>query len=114
MLKKIFSYIVATLSVAIVFGGIGFILLFYGILSYAFVTFKFYYWFVVPVFPDVVALSFYQILFLRVFLVSIRGQQKSPKADKNEDKTQLFLGVLATPWSLLLTGYVVKSLISLP
>lgn len=108
-----FGVLLAVVIIAVVFA----FLVFYGALSWGFVFYKFWEWFLIPAFaltfPEVVI---HQITFpLAVgllFIVSLfRNQDSQIIKDEYKNTTATTWGVLLAPWVTLFIGWLVKSVI---
>ena len=99
--------IVFLLSIAVVGG-----LLIYSSLSWGFVLHKFYYWFLLPVFPELPQINFWQAVGL-YFIVGLfhNHNSKSLKEELYEkDKYSRAAALLFTPWLMLIIGWFIHSL----
>jgi hypothetical protein len=105
MIEAIITIIVAILGIAAVNG----LALCYGALSWGFVTYKFWGWFLPIAFPTIALphLLYYQaialIMFLDLFKIS---STQVIKKEYREETTQAMIAVIA-PWIVLGVGYFV-------
>lgn len=88
--------------------------LLYSAFSWGFVTFKFWYWFILPIFPALPHVTFYQsvglFLFINLFQVSTKKATKEPEKTDNENRGEL-IGTMLAPWLTLLIGYCIYLII---
>lgn len=81
----------------------------YGALVWGLVTYKFWYWFILPVFPTLPEISFIEAIgimfFISLFKTAI--QQSIKKEHTNEKITTI--SALVAPWVSLLLGYLFYS-----
>lgn len=83
----------------------------YGSLSWAFVTLKYWNWFVLPVFPALPILTFHQCVGLSFVVSLFHSRSVISIKEEYRDKTQeIILGIVA-PWLTLIMAWVVRSLI---
>ena len=75
----------------------------YTSMSWGYVCFKFWYWFILPVFPTMPHIAFWQAvgLFLFMGLFKNHGTYHGEKKEGNETAVGLL-----TPWLVLLIGYM--------
>lgn len=95
------------------FGLIGILIffLFYGTLAYGFVLYKFWYWFILPIFITLPHINYFQSvgIFLFLFAVGHSGglvYNKEFKKKYVDEELALFIK-LSTPWLILLIGYII-------
>lgn len=79
----------------------------YSSLSWGFVLFKFWSWFVLPVFGMLPEITWWQAVGL-MFVIQLF--QARPAVAKETDNTSNFVNVLLTPWLLLVIAWVIGSL----
>lgn len=72
----------------------------YFTLSWAYVCFKFWYWFILPVFTDLPHCTFIQCIGLMFFI----GLFKQHTMKENKDDEVNWPGVILLPWISLLIG----------
>ena len=97
--------ILLTIIIAIVVASI---LLLYTMAIWGLVCWKFWYWFVLPIFPALPQIEYYQAIGLLCFMCLFRNQSmKTIKTDKINEYTYMILD----PWLILLSGYIVKYII---
>jgi hypothetical protein len=78
----------------------------YSAFSWGLVVWKFWYWFLLPVFPAAPAITFVQAVGL-MFLISLTHQAETQvlKKEYKEEWTAVFGAVIA-PWLTLLIGWI--------
>lgn len=93
-------------------GGIVLIILVlcYSVLVYSLLFYKFYYWFLLPVFPEMPHITFLMAIGLACFFSVIKGQYIDELDDKYKDKTKKYY-MLVYPWIVLLFGWLIKTII---
>jgi len=86
-------------------GGIAlfFLAIAYSTFSWGYVTYKFYYWFVLPVFTDLPAMSLAQAVGIALF-ISLFKNHSSKKTTGNETNWPL---ALAQPWVVVFVGWII-------
>jgi hypothetical protein len=89
------------------------ILFLYGSFSWGFVFFKFWSWFVLPVFSFLPSINFWQAVGLWVFISLFHNQQVQQVKDEYlKDSTERTVSGIVLPWVVLLIGWVIKLVIS--
>jgi len=84
---------------------------FYGVLSWGLVVWKYWYWFLIPVFPALPALTFLQAIGIMCFISLFKTHPSQVLKDEYTDKLKgLILSIIA-PWFTLLIGWIIKSYI---
>ncbi len=95
---------------------LGFIFLFVAILAVALlyssvawglVMYKFWYWFLLPVFPALPQINFLQAVGLMFFLSLFKTVETQILKKEYKDETAGTIGSLIVPWLTLLMGWVV-------
>lgn len=84
--------------------------IFYSMFSWGFVCFKFWEWFIVPVFPTLPHIGLIQCIGLMFFISLFKNHYYKEKNDeKNDDNTleNLKLAIIY-PWLTVLLGYIFK------
>lgn len=99
----------------IIIGLLGFIALFiilllYNTLSWGFVFFKFYYWFILPIFITLPHITFIGAVGLMVFCAVFRNHNINTLKEEyyKDNKNQRILTSFMAPWLLVGVGYVIK------
>lgn len=96
------AIIVGILAIALIFG-----LVIYSSISWGFVLMKFWVWFVLPVFPLLPVLTFWQAVGL-MFIFGLFG--KSQISPKEKDNTSVWTTLLLGPWLTLFGGWLIGTL----
>ena len=109
MIKAIFTIIVAILG----FVGVIALTLAYEALSWGFVTYKFWNWFLPIAFPTLVLpqLLYYQAVALIMFLDLFKTLQHEVIKKEYKDETAHVIMSIISPWVLLAVGYFVYAFI---
>lgn len=83
-------------------------MLIYTTASWGWLIYKFWYWFLLPVFPQMPHISFAQALGIMMFLTLFKNHNSEGIKDEyKEDKWQRTSSILLMPWISLLIGYFV-------
>lgn len=94
---------------------IGFILLVGGLLIYAslswgYVTYLFYAWFLLPVFHDLPHVTLVQAIGLNFFIgLFVKYNPNEKEEDDKKKKISRIIVALGMPWFTLLMGYIFKA-----
>ena len=80
----------------------------YGALSWGFVCWKFWYWFLLPVFPALPHIVFLQAVALMMFVSILKTQPSQYIKPEYTNQTIANIGLLIAPWLILLLGWIVK------
>lgn len=83
----------------------------YGALSWGFVCWKFWYWFILPVFPALPHIVFLQAVALMMFATILKTQPSQYIKPEYTNQSIASVAMLAAPWIILLVGWTVKILI---
>lgn len=83
----------------------------YGTLSWGFVMYKFWYWFLLPVFPSLPQINFVQAMGLALFISLFHTLQNQVIKKEYKDETAESILVLLAPWVTLLLGMIVHAII---
>jgi len=110
-------------SLLLIIGAIAgvYLLMVYGFFSWGYVAFKFWYWFLLPVFPILPHIGFYQMVGLMVFITILKSRQSSADMQldmkgqkftikKKPDSSDIAVEI-AAPWITLFIGWLIKLLI---
>lgn len=84
----------------------------YGSFVWGFVMYKFWYWFILPVFPMLPHISFWQAVGLMFFIGLFKNHtsNRSIKEDYlKDDKSSTFVAGLIIPWAILAIAAIVNS-----
>ena len=79
----------------------------YSVLSWGYVCFIFWEWFVVPVFTTLPIITYYQSVGLIVFTTVL----KNLDINENEKDTKYVVGAIIAPWLIFMIGGFVKFII---
>jgi hypothetical protein len=80
----------------------------YGAISWGFVTYKFWYWFILPVFPTLPEIEFWQAVGLMFFISLFKGSGATNDNKTNKEKNTYLGTTIILPWLLLLLAYIVN------
>lgn len=104
--------LIAFIIVLLLFAGI----LIYSSFSWGFVLFKFWHWFMMPVFFTLPSISLYQavgiLLFISIFKNKVPQIPIKDEFIDSKKKTNNIVIQAIAPWMVLLMGILMKSLIS--
>jgi len=103
--------LIGIIIAAIVFGAVFSVLLVYNALSWGFVTFKFWTWFVLPVFVTLPALTFLQAVGLWVFITLFQNQTMPTVKKEYRDETANTIMPIVAPWLVFAIGFLIKRFI---
>ena len=87
------------------------ILFFYEAISWGLVTWKFWYWFLLPVFPTLPAITFLQAVGLMFFISLFKAQPTQAIKKEYIDQTNTTVTQVIAPWVTLFVGWLVKIII---
>lgn len=79
-------------------------------LSWGFALYKFWYWFILPVFPGLPEITFWHAVGLFLLIGFFRIGDGQVIKDEYKQKTTGAIMSIITPWITLLIGYVLKSM----
>lgn len=82
-------------------------LIVYNSFSWGFVLFKFWGWFIVPVFTTLPLITFWQAVGLMFVVALFHGKHLTPK---EYDKTNAAVTVLLGPWLTLFVGWLIGAI----
>lgn len=107
----LFIALVAIIAAIVVFTAV----MGYSIFSYGFVLFKFWYWFLLPVFVTLPQITYYQAIGIMIFIglfqkLKMEKHFKKDVIDKEKGKYDVYTALLM-PWATLVLGYLVKLII---
>jgi hypothetical protein len=84
------------------------LLLIYSGFSWGWVLYKFWYWFLIPVFPQIPHIGFYMAVGISVFLNVFKNHDTNSIKDEYKDNKYSRIGMsLAHPWIMLCAGWVI-------
>lgn len=88
------------------------IIVLYSAWAYGFVLYKFYYWFLIPVFGGLPLITFVQAIGISCFVSLFKNNTSSGIKDEyKDDKYTRIIGVLLAPWLGLFGGWVIKVIV---
>lgn len=91
------------------------LVVFYQAFSWGYVLFKFWFWFLLPVFVTLPSITFYQAVGLMLFIGLFKNHVTTKKIKKEymdqENKTSDQVIPFLLPWLVLGIGYLVKLII---
>lgn len=90
--------------------GLVFLLLMYGALSWGFVMFKFYNWFLLPVFVTLPTITFIQSIGVMMFIGLFCRYAGEGLKDDYKDKTSQMTTAILAPWVTLFAGWLVTAI----
>lgn len=85
--------------------------LLYGSLAWGFVMYKFWYWFLLPVFPALPQIKFWQAVGLFIFINLFQISTGQPIKEEYKDNTAGAAAAILNPWVLLLIGWIIYKLV---
>lgn len=97
-----------------IIGIVGIVLLavLYSAFSYGVLTYQFYAWFILPVFPGLPHISFLQAIGIAFFIGLFKGHTVSEYNNNGVTyKAKFGWGDFLSPWIVLLVGYIVHALL---
>lgn len=94
------------LVMLVVFG-----LIIYSAFSWGFVTYKFYYWFVLWLFPELPLITFWQAVAVSMLLSLFKNHTQTEVKDEYKDSTATTINILIHPWLVIFAGWVIHSII---
>ena len=83
------------------------IALLYSSVAWGLVMYKFWYWFLLPVFPSLPQINFAQAVGLMFFLALFKNVESQIMKKEYKDETASTWGPLLAPWLTLLMGWIV-------
>jgi len=107
MLEAIFTFIVSAVVIALV---LGFAIL-YSAFSWGLVAYKFWYWFLLPVFPSMPHINYWQAMGLFLFIGLFNTHVPQVLKKEYTDTKVNAIAQYIAPWLTLLAGYVVLQVI---
>ena len=87
------------------FLGLIIVLLAYDALCWGLVGYKFWYWFLLPIFPTLPAIVFWQAVGLMFFIALFKSAGQVIKKEYKDENAQMLLTFIL-PWITLLCGWV--------
>lgn len=86
------------------------VLIVYTSLSWGFVSYTFYNWFILTSIDGLPHFTMIQFIGFALFLNALIRGNSSYIKDEFKDKTQMYMGVLLNPWITLFFGWLIKVL----
>jgi hypothetical protein len=83
-----------------------FFLLFYGIFAWGFVCFKFYHWFILPIFPISHELDYIQCVGIMFFISLFKNHGKDTYKEDEKKKKEALWSAMIMPWMFVLLGWL--------
>jgi len=83
----------------------------YGAMSWGLVMYKFWYWFLLPVFPSLPQINYIQALGLAVFIGLFHTVQSQVIKEEYKDETRSMALSLLAPWVTLMLGWLIHVVI---
>jgi hypothetical protein len=77
----------------------------YNSLSWGFVCYKFYGWFVLPIFTQLPSIAFWQAVGLMFFISLFHNHSSIALKKEFEDSSQTITLAVISPWVLFIIGY---------
>lgn len=93
--------------------GIAFLLiaaLLYGTLSWGWVLFKFWAWFVIPVFSGAPEIGYLQAVGL-MFMINLFDRHGTHIKDEYTDNSKLYTSMILGPWVTLILAWIVRGMV---
>lgn len=107
-MEKIIGYIFGSVAVLVLVA----LVFLYSAFSWGFATFKFWYWFILPIFPSLPHITFYQAVGMFLFLELFKGHSSNSNENSDKKKETPQWVWFAKPWIFLLVGYFIYLVIS--
>ena len=79
----------------------------YSSLCWGIVLYKFWYWFLIPVFPILPEISYTLSVGLIMFIALFHNHSSNIK-EEYKDTKQVYINMFLAPWLTLLMGWIVK------
>ena len=79
--------------------------LIYNIFSWGFVVYKFWSWFLMPIFPELIEITYLQAIGV-IFVISLFKANGQFMKKEYIDETSAYTSLFLSPWLLLILGYV--------
>ena len=97
------TFILTIIIVAIILS----VAILYGALSWGLIMYRFWSWFLLPVFPTLPNITFNQAVGLAIFVVLFHNVQAQVIKKEYIDETQAVLTHIIAPWITLLFGWLI-------
>jgi hypothetical protein len=85
--------------------------LLYGSLAWGFVMYKFWYWFLLPVFPSLPGIKFWQAVGLFIFINLFQISTGQAIKEEYKDNTASTVAAILNPWVLLFIGWIIYKIV---
>lgn len=85
-------------------------LVIYGIFSWGLVLYKFWYWFLLPVFTTLPSINFWQAIGLCLFVSLFKNHNSQTIKKEYREDNAVYTSIIA-PWIVLFIGWIIHSLI---
>lgn len=108
MLEALLLFLGSAIVIALV---LGFAIL-YSAFSWGLVLWKFWYWFLLPVFPDMPHINYWQAMGLFLFIGLFNTHVPQVLKKEYTDASTNAIAQYIAPWLVLLAGYVVLLVIT--
>jgi hypothetical protein len=79
----------------------------YSAMSWGFVLYKFWYWFLLPVFPNLPHITFLLAIGLMMFVDLFKTHAATAIKDEFRDKNTEIISNIIAPWIVFVVGYFV-------
>lgn len=83
----------------------------YDAFAWGFVTYKFWYWFILPVFPDLPHVTFWQAVGIALFIGLFKNASQPTVKKEYRDESSVHV-MWSAPWIVLLIGWIFSLIIS--
>lgn len=83
------------------------ILILYGGFSWGYVLFKFWTWFLIPVFPNLIHITYYQAIGIMLVISLFKNKYLEGIKNEYKDIKKNFIIGLITPWLTLIFAYFI-------
>lgn len=97
--------LILVLGAIVAIVGLILVLTVYSSFSWGFVLYKFWYWFLLPVFPNLTHVSFWHCVGLTFFIGLFKNNNTASYLKDESKKTQDAIMPFVYPWIIVLVGY---------
>ena len=98
--------IAAVIGIILILG----VLISYSAVSWGWVLFKYWGWFVLPVFPELPAINFVQAMGLMLVIGLFKNVSDGNIKDEYKDSSKTWGVIIFAPWLTLVFAWIVKSI----
>ena len=91
----------------IIFAGVFMLMLFYSAFSWGVVTYNFWYWFLIPLFPEAPEITFTLAVGVHMLLALFKNHNNETIKEKYKDKAMGWAVYMLSPWLTLLAGLII-------